>query len=158
MLLALFCSGFICLMSDPALAAVPEWNPVRSRAVQIGPEASRLVVGFRATAGNTAVTAVRLRKQPQSVNIVQAQTSDADIADLAQRTGLEMALSRQMTPSMHVVFLQRTLFGADVDAVLKKLRTDPAVQFADVDQRRYPHAAPDDPLSALRGSTRQLSL
>src|SRR5258708_6545808 len=147
LLLALVCSGFICLMPDPAPAAVPEWNPVRSRAVQIGPEASRLVVGFRATAGNTVVTAVRLRKQAQSVNIVQAETSDADVDDLAQRTGLAMALSRQMTPSMHVVFLQKTLYGADVNAVLKKLRTDPAVQFADVDQRRYAHSlSPDDPL------------
>jgi serine protease len=147
LLLALVCSGSICLMSDPAPAAVPEWNPVRSPAVQIGPEAGRLVVGFRATAGNTVVTAVRFRKQAQSVNIVQAKTSVADVADLAQRTGLVMARSRQMTPSMHVVFLQKTLYGADVNAVLKKLRSDPAVQFADVDQRRYAHSlSPDDPL------------
>jgi serine protease len=147
LLIALVCSGFICLMPDPAPAAVPEWNPVRSPAVQIGPEASRLVVGFRATAGNTVVTAVRLRKQAQSINMVQAKTSDADVAGLAQRTGLAMALSRQMTPSMHVVFLQKTLYGADVNAVLEKLRTDPAVQFAGVDQRRYAHSPPpDDPL------------
>jgi serine protease len=147
LLLALVCGGFICLQSDSASAAVPEWNPVRSPAVQIGPEASRLVVGFRATAGNTVVKAVKLRSQAQSVNIVQAKTSDADVADLAQRTGLAMARSRQMTPSMHVVFLQKTLFGADVNAVLKKLRTDPAVQFADIDQRRYAHSLPpDDPL------------
>jgi serine protease len=148
LLLALACGGFICLQSDPASAAVPEWNPVRSPAVQIGPEASRLVVGFRATAGNnTVVKAVKLRKQAQSVNIVQAKTSDADVADLAQRTGLAMARSRQMTPSMHVVFLRNTLYGADVIAVLKKLRSDPAVQFADVDQRRYAHSLPpDDPL------------
>src|SRR6266849_4978790 len=146
LLLALACGGSICLISDPAHAAVPEWNPVRSHAVQLGPEASRLVVGFRATAGNTVVKAVRHRTRAQSVNIVQANTSGADVAGLAQRTGLAMARSRQMTPSMHVLFLQKTLYGADVYAVLKKLRTDPAVQFADVDQRRYAHAAPDDPL------------
>ena len=29
---------------------------------------------------------------------------------------------------MHVLFLQRTLYGADVDAVLEKLRADPAVR------------------------------
>jgi serine protease len=51
-----------------------------------------------------------------------------------------------MTPSMHVLFLQKTLYGADVNAVLDKLRTDPAVQFADVDQRRYAHSVPNDPL------------
>jgi serine protease len=149
LLLALVCGGFICLRADPAFAVVPEWNPVRSPAVQIGPEASRLVVGFRAVAGNTVVKAVRLRRQAQSVNMVQANTSDADVAALAQRTGLAMARSRQMTPSMHVVYLQKTLYGADVTAVLRKLRTDPAVQFADVDQRRYAHSlSPDDPLFA----------
>jgi serine protease len=146
LLLALACGGSIGLMSDPARAAVPEWNPVRSHAVQLGPEASRLVVGFRAAEGNTVVKAVRHRTQAQSVKIVQAATSEADVAGLAQRTGLGVARSRQMTPSMHVVFLQKTLYGADVNAALKKLRRDPAIEFAEVDQRRYPHAVPDDPL------------
>ena len=146
LLLALACGGSIGLMSDPARAAVPEWNPVRSHAVQLGPEASRLMVGFRATEGNTVVKAVRHRTQAPSIKIVQANTSEADVAGLAQRTGLGVARSRQMTPSMHVVFLQKTLYGADVNAALKKLRHDPAVEFAEVDQRRYAHAVPDDPL------------
>jgi serine protease len=146
LLLALACGGFMCVMSDPAGAAVPEWNPVRSHTVQLGPEASRLVVGFRATPGNTVVKTIKPRARAQSIKIVQANTSDADVAGLAQRTGLAMARSRQMTPSLHVVFLQKTLYGADVNATLKKLRADPAVQFADVDERRYAHAVPDDPL------------
>src|SRR5882672_2826341 len=144
LLLALACGGSICLLPDPGRAAVPEWNPVRSHAVQLGPEAHRLVVGFRATAGNTVVKAIKPRMRAQSIKIIQAQTSDADVAALAQRTGLAMARSRQMTPSMHVLFLRKTLYGADVNAVLKKLRTDPAVEFADVDQRRYAHSVPDD--------------
>src|SRR5882724_13238233 len=146
LLLALACGGSIGLMSDPARAAVPEWNPVRSHAVQLGPEASRLVVGFRATEGNTVVKAVRHRTQARSIKIVQANTSEADVAGLAQRTGLGVARSRQMTPSMHVVFLQKALYGAEVNAALRKLRHDPAVEFAEVDQRRYAHAVPDDPL------------
>jgi serine protease len=147
LLLALACGGSICLMPDPARAAAPEWNPVRTHAVQIGSEASRLVVGFRATPSNAVVKAIKFRAQAQSVRIVQAQTSGDDVAGLAQRTGVAMAGSRQVTPSMHVLFLQKTLYGTDVSAALKKLRTDPAVEFADVDQRRYAHsAAPDDPL------------
>jgi serine protease len=148
LLLALAYGGSIWLMQSPARAAVPEWNPVRSHPVQLGPEARRLVVGFRATAGNTVVKAIKPRMRAQSVDIVQAQTSDADVAALAHRTGLAMARSRQMTPSMHVLFLRKTLYGADVISALKKLRTDPAVEFADVDQRRYAHSAPDDPLFA----------
>jgi serine protease len=142
--LAFGCAGYV--ICGTASAAAPEWNPVRTHSVEIGPEAHRLVVGFRATAGNALVKTIKPRAQAQSVKIVQAQTTDADVAGLAQRTGLAMAKSRQMTPSMHVLFLQKTLYGADVEAVLKKLRADPAVQFADIDQRRYPHAMPDDPL------------
>jgi serine protease len=135
----------LALTLGSAHAAAPEWNAVRTHSVQIGAEAGRLVVGFRATAGNTVAKAIRRRNRAQSVLIVQAQTSDADAADLARRAGLAMARSRQITPSTHVLYLQKTLYGADVDAALKKLRADPAVLFADVDQRRYPHALPDDP-------------
>ena len=130
LLLALACGGSICVMAGPARAAVPEWNPVRSHAVQLGPEASRLVVGFRATPANTVVKTIKPRARAQSINIVQANTSDADVAGLAQRTGLAMARSRQMTPSMHVVFLQKTLYGADVKAALKKLRSEFELQKA----------------------------
>src|ERR1700688_1677734 len=96
LLLALACGGSIYLMSDPARAAVPEWNPVRSHPVQIGPEPGRLVVGFRATEANAVVKAVRQRTQAKSIKIVQANTSGADVAGLAQRTGLAMATSRQV--------------------------------------------------------------
>jgi serine protease len=146
LLLVLAWGCWVGVMPTPARAGAPEWNPVRTHAVRIGPEASRLVVEFRATASNSVVKAIQPRMQAQSIRIVQAMTSDADVAGLAQRSGLSMARSRQMTPSMHVLFLQKTLYGADVNAVVKKLRADPAVQFADVDQRRYAHSVPDDPL------------
>src|ERR1700674_5549506 len=43
--------GAINLTLGLARAAAPEWNAVRTHSVQIGPEANRLVGGFRATAG-----------------------------------------------------------------------------------------------------------
>jgi serine protease len=129
-----------------ALAAAPEWNQVRSHPVDIGPRASRLVVGFRATSVNSVTKAIRLRAKAQVMSITQAQTSQADVGSLSLRTGVAVSGSRQLTPSMHVVFLHKTLYGADVDAVLRQLRADPAVEFADVDERRYPHAMPNDPL------------
>ncbi len=126
-------------------AATAEWNPVRSHPVEIGPQASRLVVGFRATAGNSIVKQIKSRR-PQAIYVTQAQTSRADVAALLQRTDIATMGSRQFAPSMHVVFLEKTLYGADVAAVLDKLRADPAVAFADVDERRYAHALPNDPL------------
>jgi serine protease len=131
--------------SSIASAASQEWNPVRSHPVEIGPQASRLVVGFRATADNSIVKEIKSRR-PQAIHIVQAQTSRADVASLLQRTGVATAGSRQFSPSMHVVFLVKILYGADVATVLDKLRADPAVAFADVDERRYAHALPNDPL------------
>jgi len=134
------------LILGSAVTAAPEWNPVRSHPVEIGPQASRLVVGFRATPGNSITRAIRSRAKAQVMSVTQAQTSEADVSSLSLRTGVAVSRSRQLTPSMHVVFLQKTLYGADVDAALTRLRSDPAVAFADVDERRYPHAMPNDPL------------
>ena len=53
-------------------AAAAELNPVRTHAVPLGPQAWRLVVGFRATAGNAVVKSIRLRSRVQSVKITQA--------------------------------------------------------------------------------------
>lgn len=139
-------TGVLALALGSALAASPEWNPVRSHPVEIGPQAGRLVVGFRATSGNSVTRAIRLRAKAQVMSITQAQTSAADVSSLSLRTGVAVSRSRQLTPSMHVVFLPKTLYGADVDAVLQRLRADPAVEFADVDERRYSHALPNDPL------------
>jgi serine protease len=137
-------AGCLSLAFSVASAASREWNPVRSHPAEIGPQASRLVVGFRATAGNSVVKEIKSRR-PRAI-YVQAQTSRADVASLLQRTGIATTGSRQFAPSMHVVFLEQTLYGADVATVLDKLRADPAVAFADVDERRYPHALPNDPL------------
>jgi serine protease len=138
-------ASFWGLTAGPACAGSPEWNPVRSHPVEIGPQASRLVVGFRATPGNSVIKEIKSRRT-QAIRFTEAQTSRADVAALTQRLGLATKASRQFAPSMHVVFLENTVYGADVAAVLDKLRADPAVAFADVDERRYPHALPNDPL------------
>src|SRR5580704_1997590 len=85
-------AGSLCLASASAMAAA-EWNPVRSHPVEIGPQASRLVVGFRATPENSATKAIRSRVKAQLVHVTQAQTSQADVASLTQRTGIAMARS-----------------------------------------------------------------
>ena len=129
-----------------AHAAAPvEYNPVHRAAVSIGPEARRLIVGFRAPSATGRMAVARR----QGRTVVQAQTSAADVDALIARLGVPMAKSRQFTPSMHVLFLPRTLYGADVETVLAKLRADPAVKFADVDQIRHIEAVtPNDPLFA----------
>ncbi|HEY2463760.1 MAG TPA: S8 family serine peptidase [Steroidobacteraceae bacterium] len=139
-------TGCLGLALGVASAASLEWNPVRSHPVEIGPQASRLVVGFRATPGNSTIKEIKSRARGGAIRVTQAQTSRADIAALIGRTGIATAGSRQLAPGMHVVFLEKVLYGTDVAAVLDKLRADPAVAFADVDGRRYLHALPNDPL------------
>jgi serine protease len=145
---SIFVLGFGCVLGlilGNALAATAEWNPVTHHAVEIGPQASRLIVGFKATSENAVIKTVQRRSQAVSIKVTQAKTSAADVQSLAQRTGIAMAGSRQVTPSMHVVFLPKTLYGADVNAALQKLRADPSVRFASVDERRYPNSLPNDP-------------
>src|ERR1700722_3079804 len=142
-----------CVMLGLAQAtwAQPEYNPVHRSPVSIGAEASRLIVGFRTTASNAVTKTVKSRIKAQNFSVTQAKTSPADVANLAARSGLGIAKSRQITSSMHVMFLQKTLYGADVSTALAKLRADSAVQFAVVDQRRYPQTipvTPNDPLFA----------
>jgi serine protease len=136
----------LLLTQGEASGTLQEYNPVRRSPIAIGPEATRLIVGFRTTTANAVTQTVKSRLKAQSFKITQANTSPADVASLAQRNGLGMAKSRQFTSSMHVLFLKKTLYGADVQATLAKLRADPAVQFAVVDQRRYPLSLPNDPL------------
>ncbi len=146
--LILLCGLACCAASfaGQSRAAGPEFNPVPRHAVAIGPEAHRLIVGFRATPGNAVTKMVIVRTRGRRYGITQAQTSSADVTALAQRAGLVLARSRQFTPSMHVLFMQKTLYGAELLSALEKLRADPAVQFADVDELRYPLLVPTNPL------------
>ena len=150
---ALLCAfGLACWVAPThagSSGALPEFNPVNRSPVSIGPEASRLIVGFRATAGNTVTRTVRSRVKAQSFSVTQASTSVADVVNLARRNALGIARSRQITPSTHVMFLQKTLYGSDVAAALTKLRADPTVQFAVVDRHRYVQSAPVTPNDPL---------
>lgn len=139
-------AGLLGLVLSCAASAAAEFNPVRSHPVEIGAQANRLLVGFRATTANSVTRAIHSRAKAQVVKITQAQTSRADVVTLTERAGVAMLGSRQFAPNMHVLFLQKTLYGAAVEATLDRLRADPAVAFADVDERRYAHALPNDPL------------
>jgi serine protease len=156
LVLACACACGAALAADagaaPTPAAAAEYNPVRRIPLAIGPEAHRLIVGFRSTPSNAVTKMVTIRRQQRSFNVTQAQTTPATAAALALRTGLRVMATRQITPSMHVLFLPKTLYGADVTAALAKLRADPAVEFAAVDGHRYAlggsvtPVTPDDPL------------
>ncbi len=131
-----------------------EYNPVRSDPVTLGPEADRLIIGFRTSADNAVSVAVspHLRATPRSITV--ANTAAADALAAAGRAGLALARTRQITPSMHVLYLPKTLYGAAVQSALDKLRADPVLEFAVIDKRRRPLAVtPDDPLFPANSSS-----
>ena len=146
LMVALGACACMALAFSCAAVAAPEFNPVRSQPISIGPVAGRVIVAFRATPANVVVHAINARVRTRILQSSQAGTSASDVAALMQRAHLTMARSRQLTPSMHVIYLQRTLYGSAVERVLTRLRADPAVKYAEADQRRYPQAIPDDPL------------
>jgi serine protease len=152
------CTAF-CASRCPAAAsigfpALAEYNPIHAAPVSLGPQANRLLIGFRATPENAVTQTLNARLRPTRRSVTLASTSAANAIAAAGRAGLALTRSRQITPNMHVLFLQKTLYGVDVEAALAKLRADPAVQFAVVDQRRYPLAVtPDDPLFVPNSSS-----
>ena len=148
-------AGLICCLAlgSAGGSAAAEYNPVRSEPVSLGPQANRLLIGFRATPRNSMTETVVARARAKH-SITLARTTAADAADAAGRAGLAIARTRQITPSMHVLYLTGTLYGAAVESILARLRADPAVQFAVVDERRHPLAAtPDDPLFVANSGT-----
>ena len=147
-IVSIACAAGALLAPGVGLAAPVEFNPVsRSAAVPIGPQANRLIVGFKAGA-NGAVHEAIVHRGGRSYRIMQARTDPRDARALAARAGLALAATRQITPSLHVLFLPKTLYGAEVEKALARLRADPRVEFAAVDGRRRPMAAvtPNDPL------------
>jgi serine protease len=145
--LALCCAA---LTLSAVMAAAAESNPIRRLPVSLGPQTHRIIVGFRTTAANSLATMVLARPDRVPARLLQARTTNADVASLAARTHIALIASRQISSSMHVLFLPNTLYGVHVQEMLDALRADPAVRFADVDERRYPLGgpSPDDPLFA----------
>jgi serine protease len=151
----------MALAASRCPAAVPagqpgrsEYNPLPAEPVPLGPQANRLLIGFRATPENALTQTLKATLREPLRSVTRADTSAADAVAAAGRAGIALARSRQITPDMHVLFLQRTLYGLDVGAALARLRADPAVRFAVVDQRRYPLAVtPDDPLFVANSSS-----
>jgi serine protease len=131
-----------------ALAEAAEWNPLPRAAVSPGAESHRIIVGFRATAGNTRPLVLAGRHGRPGATVTRTETSGADVTALAARQGIALQGSRQISGAMHVLFLPETLYGVHLESLLDTLRSDPAVEFAAIDERRQPLGVPlpNDPL------------
>ncbi|HQR24800.1 MAG TPA: S8 family serine peptidase, partial [Steroidobacteraceae bacterium] len=73
--------------------------------------------------------------------------ADEDVAALAGRTGIGLAHVRSIQPGLRVVKVRAIAAPGSLGVALQRLREDPGVQYAEIDQRRHAHAVlPDDTL------------
>ena len=123
-----------CLTLAGAVANAQETNPVLRHPANDAAEA-RVLVKFRDSG---------------ATGRVQAQAATDKVAALATRTGIRFRNSRTLGPRWHVVELDPTVSTPEQ---LVRILADDSVEYATLDQRRYPHALPNDPLYA--GATGQ---
>jgi serine protease len=123
-----------------ASAVSRETNPVLTHPVAADAEPMRLLVKFRSASPAAMSRAQGHGAATQAV----VETTASDVQSLAQRSSLTLSHSRRITSGLHL--MQITTQGESAEAVVARLRADPAVESVDVDQRRYPHATmPNDP-------------
>src|SRR2546429_4673396 len=105
----------------------------------------RLIIKLREAAGATAVIAAAVTPEE-----AQIEAGRQRVAVLAGRYGLMLKNTRAITARMHVMHLESVLAAETLATTLEALRADPEVEYAEVDQRRYAHAPPNDPLFATQ--------
>ena len=76
----------------------------------------------------------------------QVEAGQQRVNALATRKGLTLKQSRPITSAMHAIQVE-PVGDESIDATLQRLRADPDVEYAEVNQRRYAHhVAPNDTL------------
>ena len=123
----------LAALSGPSTAATPEHNPVARE-----PRVSSAPAGLDVI--------VKLRPEAASSRVQKPSSNPDRNAALAKRTGVALALKREISESMLASRIE--LRDADPADVLRKLRADPQVEYVAPDHRRYAHASPNDALFA----------
>ncbi len=108
-----------------------EHNPVRKQPAAASASVERVIVKLRDTGSWTSV---------------QAKSASSAMAALAGRNKLALKTARQITSTLHVMQFEPEASGESVTESVARLRADSAVEYVEPDQRRYPHAVPNDPL------------
>ncbi len=131
----------ISIASTQAAAATNERNPVRTHpAVASDPTEQRILVKLRpnaAAAAHVQALSVQSKSGATAVN--------GTMQSLATRASLTFKQSREITNGLHLLRVQPSS-GESIDATLARLRADSSVESAEIDQRRFAHAVPNDPL------------
>ncbi len=95
--------------------------------------------------GDEPTDRVIVKWRDTGFSAVQTVGTPARTLQLSQATGVPLRPVRELHDRLDLVRLDRPLRGGAMREVLARLRSDPAVRYAEADQRRYVLAFPDDP-------------
>jgi serine protease len=106
---------------------------------------NRLIVKFRSEQGDKATTlegaSARERVQALSARAMPNTGLDA---------GVSLGYLKSVSAHTHVAQTSRAMGHAELSALAQALAQDPRVEYAEVDERVYPHFVPNDPLYATQ--------
>ena len=120
-----FGAGALCLVASTWAAAAAPWRAdLRGE-----PPTDRIIVKWR-DSGFAAV---------------QMNNTELRAARLSQMSGIALRPVREIHDRLDLLRIDTPLRGSAMRRVIARLRADPAVKYAEPDQRRYALAFPDDP-------------
>ncbi|HXW10831.1 MAG TPA: S8 family serine peptidase, partial [Steroidobacteraceae bacterium] len=102
-------------------------------------------------ASGTQSLIVKFREAPAGIGAAKSAARDVSVTAeraraAAVRAGLVLVESREIAAALQTVKVRATSSRDTLATTLARLRTDPAVEYAEPDHRRYVQAAPDDPI------------
>ena len=119
----------------------------QQNAVQAGSTVrmNRLIVKFRSEGGDKAF-ALAGASAPERVHALNARAMPGTATD----AGITLRYLKSVSAHTHVAQTSRAMGHADLRALAQALAQDPRVEYAEVDERVYPHFVPNDPLYATQ--------
>ncbi|MBV8341493.1 MAG: S8 family serine peptidase, partial [Gammaproteobacteria bacterium] len=134
--------AFLTLAAGAGAVGVDaEWNPVRTHPhVPAAADAGRIIVKLRPASESSGLA--------RSARVALGRQR---IATLAARNAMTLSSVRAITPELHALVLDPAA-GQRPAEVLARLRADADVEYAEPDERRYPHAGPVVPNDTLFAS------
>jgi serine protease len=133
---------FICAMGLSAVAIAgsiggsQERNPVRTQPhTQVPTGIHQVIVKLRAA-----------DVAPGGSDNSQLRSPQQRIKDLSARTGLTLQDWHAITERLHAVRFEVMQSGDSIVTTIARLKSDPEVEYAEADGRRFAHQLPTDPL------------
>lgn len=128
-----------CVLVGGSLRAATEYNPARRAPPVIAADAAESAAG-------TWRVVVRLAPEVLPAG-GRAKSGGERASALAARTKVPMRAPRALTGALLALEAGAAVPGESAQSTLERLRADPQVLYAELDQWRYPHAVPSDPLA-----------